>query len=462
MKILDLIRERQRDAFTLHEEYLNVQMVRVLKTLGFDRTYVEARGPHLFDADGNRYLDLLSGFGVFAIGRNHPKVIEALHDVLGAELPNLVQLDVSLLAGILAERLIARCPDGLEKVFFCNSGTEAVESALKIARKATGRDKIVSVDHGFHGLTYGALSINGDDYFRDGFGTLLPDCVRIPFDDVEALERALSGDDVAAFVVEPVIGHGVQIPSDDYLPAAQALCRRHGTLFVADEVQTGLGRTGRFFACEHWGLEPDMITLAKGLSGGFVPVGAVICRRAAFDALFDRIDRVAVHGSTFSKNNLAMAAGLATLDVIDESGLVENAARTGREIVAALSPLVEQYEFLHDVRGLGLMLALEFGAPESLKLRTAWKLMEKADEGLFCQLITIPLFERHRILSQVAGRGIHVVKFLPSLVIDDDDVRWITDAVTETVIDCHRVPGAVWETGRTLATRAAKVKLGRS
>ncbi len=462
MKILDLIRERQRDAFALHEEHLNVQMVRVLKTLGFDRTYVEGRGPHLFDADGNRYLDLLSGFGVFAIGRNHPKVIEVLHDVLEAELPNLVQLDVSLLAGILAERLIARSPDGLEKVFFCNSGTEAVESAMKIARKATRRSKIVYVDHGFHGLTYGSLSINGDDYFRDGFGPLLPECVKVPFDDIEALERALSGHDVAAFVVEPVVGHGVQIPSDEYLPAAQALCRRHGTLFVADEVQTGLGRTGRFFACEHWGLEPDMITVAKGLSGGFVPVGAVICRRAAFDALFDRIDRVAVHGSTFSKNNLAMAAGLATLEVIDESGLVENAARTGREIVAALAPLVDRYEFLHDVRGLGLMLALEFGAPQSFKLRTAWKLMEKADDGLFCQLITIPLFERHRILSQVAGRGIHVVKFLPSLVIDDDDVRWITDAVTDVVRDCHRIPGAVWETGRSLAARAVKVKLGRS
>jgi ornithine--oxo-acid transaminase len=462
VKILDLIRERQAEAFALHEEYLNPQMVRVLRTLGFDRNYVEARGAHLFDEQGNRYLDLLSGFGVFAVGRNHPKVIETLRDVLLAELPNLVQLDVSLLAGILAERLIARCPGRLEKVFFCNSGTEAVESALKLARKATGRSKIIYVDHGFHGLTLGSLSINGDDYFREGFGPLLPGCLRVPFDDIEALERALAGNDVAAFVVEPVVGHGVYIPSDDYLPAAQALCRKHGTLFVADEVQTGLGRTGRFFACEHWGLEPDMIVLAKGLSGGFVPVGAVICRREAFDALYDRIDRAAVHGSTFSKNNLAMAAGIATLEVIDDSGLVENAARTGRAVVAALSPLVGRYEFLHDVRGLGLMLALEFGAPESLKLRAAWKLMEKADEGLFCQLITVPLFERHRILSQVAGRGIHVVKFLPSLVIDDEDVRWITEAVTDVVIDCHRVPGAVWETGRGLAARAVQVKLGRS
>jgi ornithine--oxo-acid transaminase len=462
VKILDLIRERQSEAFALHEKYLNPQMVRVLRTVGFDRNYVEARGAYLFDEHGNRYLDLLSGFGVFAVGRNHPAVIETLREVLYAELPNLVQLDVSLLAGILAERLIARSPGRLEKVFFCSSGTEAVESALKFARKATRRSKIVYVDHGFHGLTLGALSINGDGYFREGFGPLLPDCVRVPFDDIEALERALARKDVAAFIVEPVVGHGVRIPSDDYLPAAQELCRRHGTLFVADEVQTGLGRTGRFFASEHWGLEPDMIVVAKGLSGGFVPVGGVICRREAFDAVFDRIDRVAVHGSTFSKNNLAMAAGIATLDVIDESGLVENAARTGRAIVAALLPLVERCEFLHDVRGLGLMLALEFGAPESLKLRTAWKLMEKADEGLFCQLITIPLFERHRILSQVAGRGLHVVKFLPPLVIDDEDVRWITDAVSEVVIDCHRVPGAVWETGKGLAVRAVQAKLGRS
>lgn len=462
MKILDLIRERQGEQFALHDLHMNAQMVKVLKTIGFDKTYVSASGQYLYDRNGVRTLDLLSGFGVFALGRNHPQVIACLRDVLGAELPHLVQMDVSLLSGLLAERLVEKTPASLTKIFFCNSGAEAVEAAMKFSRQATGRSKIVYCDHAFHGLTYGALSLNGDDHFRDGFGPLLPDCVRIPFDDLAALEAALAPGDVAAFVVEPIQGHGVAIPHDDYLPGAQALCRKYGTLFVLDEVQTGIGRTGRFFAAEHWDLQPDLLTMAKALSGGFAPVGAVACRRDVFDAVFDRMDRAVVHGSTFAKNNLAMAAGLATLDVIDECGLVEHAARLGDEIVGDLRPLVPRFEFLKDVRGKGLMLALEFGPPESLRLKAAWKLLEKANEGLFCQLVTVPLFTKHHILSQVAGHGLHVVKFLPPLVIDEDDRRWIVDAVHDVVADTHRVSGGIWQLGKTLATQALKMKAGGS
>ncbi len=202
--------------------------------------------------------------------------------------------------------------------------------------------------------------------------------------------------------------------------------------------------------------------MAKALSGGFVPVGAVACRRDVFDAVFDRMDRAVVHGSTFAKNNLAMAAGLATLDVIEECGLVEHAARLGDEIVGDLRPLVPRFEFLKDVRGKGLMLALEFGPPESLGLKAAWKLLEKANEGLFCQLVTVPLFTKHHILSQVAGHGLHVVKFLPPLVIDEDDRRWIVDAVHDVVADTHKVSGGIWQLGKTLATQALKMKAGGS
>src|SRR5262249_17695946 len=236
MKILDLVAERLPEKYALHERYLNAQQVRVLKTIGFDVSYTEARGQYLFDATGKRYLDLLSGWGVFNVGRNHPTVVEALRDVLCADLPHLVQMDVTVLAGVLAERLLQKMPGGLERVFFCNSGNEAVESAIKLSRFATERSKIVYCEHGFHGLTYGSLSINGDDSYKTGFGTLLPDTVRIPFDDLEALENALRGRDVAAFIVEPIVGHGVLIPSDEYLPAAAALCRKYGTLFVRDEV----------------------------------------------------------------------------------------------------------------------------------------------------------------------------------------------------------------------------------
>lgn len=459
MNIRELLAERGGERFALHERYLNAQMVRVLHTIGFDVDYREARGPHLFDAEGARYLDLLSGFGVFALGRNHPRVAETLREVLAAELPHLVQLDASPLAGLLAEALISKAPH-LDKVFFCNSGTEAVEAAIKFSRYATGRSRILYCEGAFHGLTYGSLSINGEAHFRDGFGPLLPDCEAVAFDDLDALEAALRQGDVAAFIVEPIQGHNVGVPSDSYLGEAARLCAAHGALLVADEVQTGLGRTGRWFAVEHWGVEPDLLLTAKALSGGFVPVGAVLMRRPVFDRVFDRMDRVAVHGSTFAKNNLAMAAGLVTLEVLAEDGLVEHAARLGSELIERLSGLVARFEFLHEVRGRGMMIGLRFGPPQSMKLKTSWNLLERAQRGLFCQLITVPLFHRHRILSQVAGPEGHVVKFLPPLVIDDDDAQWIFQATEDVVADAHRFPGAVWQFGRKLASQAVKSRAG--
>jgi ornithine--oxo-acid transaminase len=323
-----LIEARRGDKFQLFDRHLNSQMLRVLRILGFAVDYMRAEGPHLFDADGNRYLDLLSGFGVFALGRNHPTVTGALEQVLRGQLAGLVQFDVSLLAGLLAERLTGHMP-WLPKLCFCNSGAEAVEAAIKFSRAATGRSTILFCDHAFHGLTYGALSLCGDEHFRERFAPFVGDCVRIPFDDLDALERALAGRGVAAFVVEPIQGKGVNLPRHDYLPEAARLCRAHGTLLVADEIQTGMGRTGRFLASEHWGVEPDLVLLAKALSGGFVPVGAVACRREVFDRVFDRMDRAMVHGSTFAKNDLAMAAGLATLTALEDEGLIARAEQLG-------------------------------------------------------------------------------------------------------------------------------------
>nr|BAL55587.1 ornithine--oxo-acid transaminase [uncultured Gammaproteobacteria bacterium] len=433
-------------------------MVKVLKTIGYDRVYTKAQGPYLYDDQGNEYLDLLSGFGVFALGRNHPKVKAALLEVLADDLPDLVQMDVSLLAGLLAQKLIQNTPEPLTRVFFCNSGAEAVEAAIKFARYTTGRSRILYCHHAFHGLTMGALSLNGEPIFRQGFGPLLPDCEAVPFNDLKALERALQERETAAFIVEPIQGKGVNLPADDYLPEAARLCRKYGALFVADEVQTGLGRTGRLWAVEHWGVEPDMLLMAKALSGGFVPVGAVAMTARIMDKVFNRMDRAVVHGSTFSKNNLAMAAGLAFFTVLEEEDLIANAARQGQALLEGLSALVDKYEFLQEVRGKGLMLALEFGKPQSFKLKAAWSLLETANKGLFSQMITIPLFKRHRILSQVAGHGMNVVKFLPPLVIGAKDVAWIVNACDQVLADCHQVPGAIWDLGKTLAGHALKAK----
>jgi ornithine--oxo-acid transaminase len=459
--ISEVLRKRAGEQFSLHERHLNHQMVRVLRAIGFDRPYVRAEGAYLYDDQGERYLDLLSGFGVFAVGRNHPRVIEILKQVLDSQLPSLVQMDVSLLSGLLAERILPTVPGAGEKLFFCNSGTEAVEAAIKFARSATGRPGILFCDHAFHGLTMGSLSLNGDETFREGFGPLLPECRRIPYNDLPALERALRAGDVAAFVVEPIQGHGVHVPDDDYLPEAARLCRKHGALFVADEVQTGLGRTGKMWAVEHWGVEPDMLLMAKALSGGFVPVGAVAMRRKIFDGVFDTLERAVVHGSTFSKNSLAMAAGIATLEVIQEENLVENAAKVGDGMLRDLGALAEKYEFLEGVRGRGMMQALVFGPPQSLSLKMAWKLLESARAGLFCQMITVPLMSDHRILAQVAAHGINVVKFLPPLTIGDEERRRIVAACDQVIAETHRVPGSIWNLGKKLAGFAMQSRRSR-
>jgi ornithine--oxo-acid transaminase len=458
LEIDGLFAEAEADRYTLHARHLNEQMVRVLKTIGFDRAYLRGKGQYLYDREGQQYLDLLSGWGVFGLGRNHPVVRDALKKVLDSDFPNLVQMDVSPLAGILAERLLRYVPH-LEKVFFANSGTESVETSIKFARAATGRAGIVYCSHAFHGLTYGSLSVIGDEIFRSGFGPLLPGCIEVPFNDLAALERALSSKEIAAFIVEPIQGKGVTVPSDDYLRSALDLCRKYGTLFIADEVQTGLGRTGRFLACEHWGIEPDIVLLSKSLSGGHVPVGAVLTRKWIFDKVFDRMDRAVVHGSTFSKNDLSMAAGLATLEVIESEGLMQNAERTGARLLATLERMIPRHELVKEVRGKGLMIGIEFGAPRSLKLKASWNLLETANSGLFCQLIVIPLLKEHRILSQVAGHGNHTIKLLPPLIITDEDCDWIERSFEAVIADAHRVPGAIWSLGKTLVENAARARV---
>jgi ornithine--oxo-acid transaminase len=449
-----LLDQRQPEKFALFERHLNPQALRVLRTLGFDVDYVRAEGPYLFDATGERYLDLLSGFGVFALGRNHPTVIRALEQVLHGKLAGLVQFDVSLLAGLLAEGLLQRMP-WLDKAFFCNSGTEAVEAAVKFARAATGRSKILHCEHAFHGLSYGALSLCGDQPFRERFGPFLGDCASVPFNDPGALARALAGNDVAGFIVEPVQGKGVNLPADGYLAEAAALCRRHKTLLVADEIQCGMGRTGRFLASEHFGVEPDLVLLAKSLSGGFVPIGAVLMRGHVFERVFDRMERAFVHGSTFSKNDLAMAAGLATLAAMDEERLIERAAEQGERLIQGLRGRLGGTELVKEIRGLGLMIAIEVGSPKSLKLKAAYALVEQASKGLFCQLLLIPLLARHHILAQVAGHAMPVIKLLPPFVIGDDDRLWIEQAFEQVVRDSQDLAG-VWDLGRTLAGHALR------
>src|SRR4029078_504843 len=326
----EIIAARLGEHYQLHERHLNRTLVQAQRVIGFDKVYARAEGAYLYDMDNRPYLDFLSGYSVFNIGRNHSVVKQAIRDVLDLDLPNMVQMDCSLLSGLLAEALTKRTPSHLNAVFFCNSGTEAMEGALKLARAATGRKRAVSLASAFHGLSLGALSLMGCESFTEGFGPLVEGFdARVPLDDVEALDRQLRSRDVAALVIEPVQGKGCQTSKTDFLIRAQQLCRKYGTLLICDEVQTGLGRTGKMLGFQHWYLEPDIITLAKTLSGGYVPCGAIVARRDIYQKTFSRMDRCVVHSTTFGRNNLALACGLAALEIIDEEKLIENSAKIG-------------------------------------------------------------------------------------------------------------------------------------
>jgi ornithine--oxo-acid transaminase len=442
--------------FQLADLYFNPTFVQALKFIGLDKPYTRAQGCYIYDADDQRYLDFLSGYRVLNLGHNHPAVRQALADALVLDWPNMLQMDASPLAAALARELIRRAPAGLEIVRFGNSGSEAVEMAMKFSRRATGRSKLVAAQNAYHGLTYGALSLSGrPEMWQEGFKPVLPDCELVPFNDVDALEKVLRNRDVAAFIVEPIQGEaGIVVPSDDYLPRVQQLCRFYGTLFVLDEVQTGLGRTGRFLAAEHWNLEPDMICLAKALSGGFVPVSATLMRRSIFLKVFDNLDNCVIHFSTFEANNLAMVAGLATLDVLDSEGLVENSARVGAVLLERLRELQRRHEFIAEVRGKGLFVAVRFGTPRTLQQKMSWKLARETAEGFFGQCVVMALMKHHRVLTQTAGHDPDVLDCTPPLIATEAEVDHFVKALDQVLEGCKQVLGPVWEMGTDLMKRS--------
>jgi ornithine--oxo-acid transaminase len=441
---------RATETHVLAARYLDPSLIDVLRILGFDRDYAHARGSRLFDSAGRAYLDFHTGEGFASLGHNHPDVREALHATLDADLVDGVQIHYSVLAGLLAEELTRRLPAGLDAVFFTSTGAEAVDSALKFARAATGRARLVSCDSGFHGVTLGPLSLVGDEFFKQGFGPLLPGCARVPFGDLAALKAQLERRDVAAFICEPIQGRKVSLPPPGYLEGAQALCLRYGTLFILDEIQTGLGRTGKLFALEHWGLEPDFVLVGKALSGGYMPVAAMVTRRKIYDEAVGTLDRCYVHQSTYGRNRLAMAAGLAALRIIERDGLIENSARMGRLLLDGLSALQAKYEMLREVRGEGLMLGIELGAPRSPAARASWRLIHLASEGLFPQLIVIPLHRDHGIITMAAGKN-DVIKLLPPLTLSEPEARTFLDAFEAVLADVHGPSSKNWGVVKDIA-----------
>jgi ornithine--oxo-acid transaminase len=446
MDVRSLLESTRESDLDLWARTINPQFVRVLRTIGFDRHWARAEGAYLYDTDGARYLDLLGGFGMYNVGRNNRGVRAALVEALELDTPGMLAMGVTALPGLLADALLARTPPRIERCLFTSSGTEANEAALKLGRAATKRPRVISTDHGFHGLTLGALSANGNPEFTARFQPLLPGFDRVPFGDLDALEAQLKQEDVAVFIVEAVQGKGINLPPAGYLEGAQALCRRYGTLFCVDEVMTGFGRTGTMFAFEQWGLEPDMVTVAKSLSGGYIPVGALLMARPVHEAVFDSMPHAMAHGSTFAPNELAMVAGLAMLHELDERRLVERSRQLGARLLELTRPLVDEFDVVRDVRGIGLMWAIEFEGDG-----LAYRMLERAQRGLFAQLVVVPLFTDHRILTQVAGHDMAVVRILPPFVLSDEDVDEFADALRSTVKRARRMPSSLTKFALTAA-----------
>jgi ornithine--oxo-acid transaminase len=435
--LLDEVQQRYGTCHDLFAAHVNPRIVRVLRLMGIDEAFVEARGCYLRGSGGKRYLDFHSGEGATSLGYNHPDVTHFLTTIMERALPNMIQLNCNILAGMLAERLLAKAPKHLTKVYFTSSGGETVDSALKFARCATGRDRILYCRQSFHGLTLGALSICGDEEFKEGFGTPLPNTTCLEFNDLAQLKAELEKGDVAAFITEPIQGREVRSADRAYLAAAGTLCRKNGALFILDEIQTGLGRTGTFFALEQFDAEPDLLLVAKALSGGLVPVGAVLMRERIFSAVYSSLERCYVHHSTYGYNTLAMAAGLATMEVLERDGLVANSRAMGLKIRAGLERLKERHPMLADVRGKGLMFAIEIGKPPGLLDKLKWTAIEKMGRGLLPQMVVIPLFKDHGILSMASGFN-NVIKFIPPMIIGDVEVDYFLKALDQVLEECEQ------------------------
>jgi ornithine--oxo-acid transaminase len=433
---------------------VNPEWVRLLDLLQMNVRYERCLGAELRTDDGRRILDFLSGYCVHNVGHNHPEVVRALQSELERCGPAMIQTHVADLAGELAEKLCQRAGGRLAKAFFCSSGSEGVEAAIKFARARTKRAGILSAEHAFHGLTCGALSLMSDKFWSEGFGPLLPGTSVIPFGDLEALEHELKTKRFAAFVVEPVQSEaGVRIPDADYLPGAESLCRRYGTLFVLDEVQTGMYRTGAFLASHRFRVEPDMVILAKAMSGGLIPCGAVLMSDAVCNSVYSSLPRAFVHTSTFSENSLAMRAALATLQVLEDQELGQRSIAAGQYLQAQLRGALRDFEMVKEVRGVGLLMGIEFQAPRQLRLRIPYEGFGAVHPAMFGQIVVMRLFRDFGFLTQICGNNFMVLKVAPPLVVTDAQLDAFVLAIRDVVEIAHS-PGAFWSEALGLARRA--------
>ncbi|HEV3303698.1 MAG TPA: aminotransferase class III-fold pyridoxal phosphate-dependent enzyme [Planctomycetaceae bacterium] len=448
-------------AAKLYARYINPVLMAMNGASGLLETFVRGEGEYLYDAAGKKYLDFVAGFGSLNFGHNHPAVAAAVNTAIREQAPGFTPTSVNPYAAALAEKLVSRAPSGLEMVFFCNSGTEAVEASIKLARAATGRTGLLSCDGAFHGKSMGSLSVTGNPAYQRAFQPLLGDCQRIPYGDFEALERTLATRRFAAFIVEPIQAEGgIRMARAGYLREAQAICRSTETLLIVDEVQTGMGRTGMTFAVEHEDVHPDAMTLAKSLGGGLMPIGAMLARRDLWMKAYGTVGNCTLHTSTFGGGSLATAAGLAALDVLENERLAENAARRGEQLLEGLSQIAKRFRCVKQVRGRGLLLGVEFN-PLQANVKSHWLAIDPTGMARFIasevgQMIDAfhvlhamqTLMQGHSIYTQFTRSNPLVLRIEPPLTITEAQTQEFLTAFEKT---CEEIDFIVSIIGEMIA-----------
>lgn len=414
------------DAATeLYARYVNPGLARLMSFAGFGLE-TRAEGMYVYDHQGNAYLDCLGGYGVFALGHRHPKVVEAAKQALDT-MPLSSKVFFNQPMARLAERLAEVTPGDLQFSFFVNSGTEAVEAALKFARHQQRRPVFVATEGGYHGKTFGSVSVTGRDKYRTPFEPLLPSARFVPFGDLDALRKVVD-EQTAAIIVEPVQGEGgIHVAPSGYLRGAADIAHEAGALLILDEVQTGMGRTGKMFAAEHEGVQPDLMTLAKALGGGVMPIGALVGTPEVWERALG--NNPLLHTSTFGGGQLACSCALAALEVIEEERLAQRAAERGEQMMRGLREVKEaQPDLLADVRGIGLMLGVEFTMDEVAELVIAHML-------------------KRGVIAAYTLNNPKVIRFEPPLIISEAEVDRAVNAFGEAIEETASLLEAVESAG---------------
>lgn len=422
------------DGYRAYTKRVNPGLGGLLELTGRDLRLIRAQGGILEDLGGRRYDDWISGFGSLNLGHNPEAVKEAIRSFLESGEPNLYVENLNPHAGLLAERLVSEAGSGFETVFFSNSGSEAVEAALKTAIAATGRRRIVHAEGSYHGTTLGALSCMARGPYRKDFEGVLAPTSEVPFGDLGALERELATGDVAAFILEPVqIEAGVRIAAAEYLRGAKSLCGKAGTLLIFDEVQTGMGRTGTLFAWQGYGVVPDLFTLAKSLGGGLLPIGATVTGSGLWTKAFGGFRRAEIHNSTFGGNALACRAALATLEVIADPRFLAGVQERAAKLFGALERALAGSRAVEAIPWRGLLGGVRLREGSHPWLRSENLGLKDLEGEPTSGVLFVERLARRQILVQLCAHNWSVVRVEPPLAVDPETCARFVEAAADAV-----------------------------